>query len=61
MIQVELHCNQRRRITWVEDQPKIKIGNTIQFKGEEFIWNINAVYPRQDRSNINRSWHVGGL
>ena len=38
------------------------IGKIISLKKEDGFWVINNVYGRDiDKTEINRSWHVGGL
>jgi hypothetical protein len=60
-VQIEVERNKSHRICWVEDEDKVRVGNSIRFKNEEKFYNIIAVYGNQSKGNINRSWHVGGL
>jgi len=51
-----------KRVTWTDSDPKIKEGNRIRFKDEKDFWDILLVFPTvMQKSEINRSWHVGGL
>lgn len=60
--QVVVKKNNIKRVTWTDTDPKIKEGNFILFKDEKDLWEIIFVFPRyMEKSEINHSWHVGGL
>jgi hypothetical protein len=62
MKQIEVSRNNVKRITWTDEDAKIKSGNSIKFKNEEHFWNIDKVHSTSlEKAEINRSWHVGGL
>lgn len=53
---------QVHRMTWIQDDEKLIVGNFVRFKDQQDFWEIKEVYDKEiDKCNINRSWHVGGL
>jgi hypothetical protein len=62
MKQVELTRGNTQMVTWTDEDPRLKQGNHLSFKGENVKWNITKVYDKSlDKGDIKRSWHVGGL
>ncbi len=60
-VQIEVERDKKHRICWVEHEEKVKVGNSIRFKNENIFYNIIDVFSIQNRNDINRNWHVGGL
>lgn len=62
MKQIECSKNTMKRVTWTDEDAKIKPGNLIRFKDEKDFWIIEKVHnPSIQKNEINRTWHVGGL
>ena len=62
MKQIQVSKGTSKIITWTDEHPLLKAGNSNKFKGKDDWWDIEQVYDQQvDKAEINRSWHVGGL
>ncbi len=63
MKQILLERKGSKQVTWVDNHPKLKKGNSLSFKeaSKEF-WNILDVYEfNVEKEDIPRAWKVGGL
>jgi len=62
MKQIECSKNNRKMVTWTDEDPRIKPGNSIKFHKQDSFWNIDKVHePSISKGDIKRDWHVGGL
>ena len=59
--QVAVEQGERRLVTWIEDDKRVKVGTRLELKGENGVWRVTAVYGKRAKSQINRNWRVGGL
>ena len=62
MRQVLLRTGQTHTVVWVESSEMLKEGNFCTLKGDDREWEILNVFSvAMEKSEINRTWHVGGL
>jgi hypothetical protein len=62
MKQIQVSRGPKKSIFWIEDDPRIKQGNSLKVKGSPEWWNIDHVHEQKlGKEDINREWKVGGL
>ena len=62
MKQILVKNGNKNRMTWTDEDLRIKPGNNIRFKDEKDWWEIREIYDVSIQKNeINRTWRVGGL
>lgn len=60
--QISAHQGRKHIVTWVDTPERIKAGYAIELKGQDGLWFIDDIYDVcVERSDINRTWRVGGL
>jgi hypothetical protein len=60
--QIEASQGTKHIISWVDTPERIKPGYSITLKGKDGWWHVDAIHEvTLEKSEINRSWHVGGL
>lgn len=65
--QIDLVSGDKRLTTWVDADPRVRVGANISIKGMDGRWDITHIYATQDAKSIDkRGWdnnnydkHVG--
>lgn len=56
VIQVKIKSDAVQMITWLDADPRIKVGAVISLKDDIRKWLIEEVYATQSAKSIERNW-----
>ena len=62
VIQVLLKCENSQMTTWIDADPRVKIGCTLTLKEcPKKVWTVRNIYSESDKNSLKTDWTVGGL
>lgn len=61
MVQCELRNDRVRKITWLPQDKRVKVGTVITLLKDDRRWLVTQIGNPVDQNEIQHGWRVGGI